>query len=263
MSAWREFMAFIHWNDLFYVDPTTGEAFETGDEGLIPVPTYGAYGGAFHPEGELPTNGGAMYGSFNDLQAATLGTPALKPVDWSDYYYYVHDFEIRNADTPEEQAAADIKLITSLTFGDSSYANDPEATFYDGVATLGLIGRLAVNDQFDLLEDNPVLLTTALVDSAADIEYGLDNFSKKELNLALDTLFEPSGNKQFSLGFEITTQTFFEEVAEAAVINAAAFTLNESNDPRVNTISWPSIVGTSEYAFVYNVRSHDLDLISA
>jgi hypothetical protein len=132
--------------------------------------------------------------------------------------YYVHDFEIRSADTPEEQAAADIKLITSLTFADSSYANDPEATFYDGVATLGLIGRLAVNGQFDLLEDSPVLLTTALVDSAADIEYGLDNFSKKELNIALDTLFEPSGNKNYSFGFEVTTQTFFEEAAEAAVI---------------------------------------------
>jgi hypothetical protein len=257
-------MAFIHWNDLFYVDPTTGEAFETGDEGLIPVPKYGVYGGAFNPEPgtELPTNEGAIYGSFDELKAATQDSE-LEPKDESDYKYYVHDFEIRSADTPEEQAAADIKLITSLTFADSSYANDPEATFYDGVATLGLIGRLAVNGQFDLLEDSPVLLTTALVDSAADIEYGLDNFSKKELNIALDTLFEPSGNKNYSFCFEVTTQTFFEEAAEAAVINAAAFTLNESNDPRVNTISWPSIVGTSEYALVYNVRSHDLDLISA
>ena len=85
-------MADIQWDDLFYVDPTTGEAFETGDEGLIPVPKYGAYGGAFHPEDPLPTDGGTMYGSFDELKAATLGTN-LEPVDSSDYYYYVHDLQ--------------------------------------------------------------------------------------------------------------------------------------------------------------------------
>jgi hypothetical protein len=254
-------MTHIHWNDLYYVDPTTGEAFETGGDGLIPVPTYGAYGGAFHPGGKLPTNGGAMYGSFNDLRAATLGTP-LQPVDRSDFYYYVHDYQSNNADTLEEQAAADINLITALTFGDSSYANDPEATFYDGIATVGLLGRLAVTDQFDPLENNPVLLATALVDSATDIEFGLEHFSKKELKVALDTWFEPSGKKQFSFGFEIETQTFFEEITEAAVINALVRALNESNDPVVHTTSGPFTAGTSEYELVYKVKSHDLDLIS-
>jgi len=252
-------MTYIHWNDLFYVDLTTGAAFETGGEGLIPVPKYGAYGGAFHPGGELPTDEGNMYGSFSDLEQATSGT-SLEPVDLSDYYYYVHDFQSNNANTSEEQAEADINLINSLTFNDSSYANDPEATFYDGIVTVGLLGRLAVTDQFDLLD--PGLLTSAIADAATDIEFGLDSFSKKELNVALDTLFEASGKKQFSLGFEITTQSFSEELIEAAVINSVVLAINESDDPPVNTTSLPFLVGTSEYEFVYNVKSHDLDLIS-
>jgi hypothetical protein len=91
------------------------------------------------------------------------------------------------------QAQADIALITALTFADSSYSSDPEATLYDGIVTAGLIGRLGLNDQLGLVD--PGLLGSALIDAARDIEFGLDNLPKPELNLALDSFFEsPSRN---------------------------------------------------------------------
>ena len=48
-------MTYILWNDPFYVDPTTGDAYETYQAGTIPVPKYGNYGGAFSDPLRLQT----------------------------------------------------------------------------------------------------------------------------------------------------------------------------------------------------------------
>jgi hypothetical protein len=234
-------MTYILWNDPFYVDPTTGDVYETYQAGTIPVPKYGNYGGAF---------------------SDPLSFPNVRFVDQSDFFYFEHDIASEQAGNNEAlQAQADIALITALTFDDSSYSPDPEATLYDGIVTAGLIGRLAVNDQLGLVE--PSLLGSALVDAARDIEFGLDHLSKPELNLALDSFFEQSGKQTFTFSFEITTQSFGEELVEAAAIQAVANAINEKHDPMVDTGLFSSPVGgTSDYEFVYNVKTHDLDLLS-
>jgi len=232
---------YILWNDPFYVDPTTGDAYETYQAGTIPVPKYGNYGGAF---------------------SDPLSFPNFQFVDQSDFFYFEHDIASEQAGNNEAlQAQADIALITALTFGDSSYSADPEATLYDGIVTAGLIGRLAINDQLGLVE--PSLLGSALVDAARDIEFGLDHLSKPELNLALGSFFEQSGKQTFTFSFEITTQSFGEELVEAAAVQAVANAINEKHDPVVDTGLFSSPLGsTSEYEFVYNVKTHDLDLLS-
>ena len=88
-------MTYVLWNEPFYVDPTTGEAYADNQPGTIPVPKYGNYGGAFSDPNSFPSITSELAGS-NEM----------------------------------EQAAADIKLISSLTFFDSSYSADPEATLY-------------------------------------------------------------------------------------------------------------------------------------
>jgi hypothetical protein len=236
-------MTYVLWNEPFYVDPTTGEAYADNQPGTIPVPKYGNYGGAFSDPNSFPSITG--------------------PVDQSDYFYSVHDTESELAGSNEmEQAAADIKLISSLTFFDSSYSADPEATLYDGIVTAGLIGRLAINDQLGLVDLS--LLGSALVDAAQDIEFGLDHLLKPELKLALDSFLEQSGKNTFTFSFDITTQSFGEELVEAAAIQTVASAINEKNDSMVDTglFSNPFAGGTSEYEFVYNVKTHDLDLIS-
>jgi hypothetical protein len=238
-------MTYILWDDPFFVDPTTGVAYDTYQAGTIPVPKYGNYGGAF---------------------SDPLSFPSIKgPVDASDGFYQVHDSESELAGSNEMlQVAADIKLITSLTFDDSSYSADPEATLYDGIVTAGLIGRLAINDELGLV--GPGLLSSALVDAAQDIEFGLDHLPKPELNVALDAFFEQSGKHTFTFSFDITTQSFGEELVEAVVIQAVAGAINEKNDPIVDTGLFDNLFagggGTSEYDFVYNFKTHDLDLIS-
>jgi hypothetical protein len=235
-------MTYILWNDPFYVDPTTGDAYETYQAGTIPVPKYGNYGGAF---------------------SDPLSFPNFQFVDQSDFFYFEHDIASEQAGNNEAlQTQADIALITALTFGDSSYSADPEATLYDGIVTAGLIGRLALNDELGLVD--PGLLGSALVDAALDIEFGLDNLPKPELNLALDYFFDQSGKNTFTFSFEITTQSFGEGLVEWAAIQAVASAINEKNDPTVNTGLFGSLFGesTSEYEFVYNVKTHDLDLFS-
>ena len=101
------------------------------------------------------------------------------------------------------------------------------------------------------------------MDAARDIEFGLDHLSKPELNLALGSFFEQSGKQTFTFSFEITTQSFGEELVEAAAIQAVANAINEKHDPMVDTGLFSSpFGGTSEYEFVYNVKTHDLDLLS-
>jgi len=208
--------------------------------GTIPVPKYGNYGGAFSDPSSFPE---------------------VTFVDQSDSYYAAHDAASAAAGTELLQAQADIALIYDLTFNDSSYSADPEATLYDGIVTAGLIGRLALNDELGLVD--PGLLGSALVDAALDIEFGLDNLPKPELNLALDYFFDQSGKNTFTFSFEITTQSFGEGLVEWAAIQAVASAINEKNDPTVNTGLFGSLFGesTSEYEFVYNVK-HDLDLFS-
>jgi hypothetical protein len=261
-------MTYIRWTDPFYVDRTTGQAFEFADDGLFPVPKYGSYGGAFNPPNidaptDLLTDNGLPYQTFALLQSAAASeTPLIStddPVDESDFFYYLHDFFSFAAATPAEQAEADVDLITNLTLNDANYQSDPEAALYDGIVTAGLIGKLALNDQLSFV--NPFLLAGALVDAARDIEFGLDNLPKAELKLALGSFFEASGKNKFELSFEIETGSLAEELIEGYAIQTVALAINEGNDPAVNTFSGFT-GGLSEYQFVYNVKSHDLDLLS-
>jgi len=64
-----------------------------------------------------------------------------------------------------------------LSFTDTSY--DPEASLYDGLATLAMIGQLAIHDQLDQIP--PPLLFVSLKAAVDDIQFGVAGLAASEL----------------------------------------------------------------------------------
>jgi hypothetical protein len=256
-------MAAIHWDDLFFVNPTNGEVSPSLTGGFVlGVPKYGNYGGAFNPdlttEQLLTQPNGEPY-SYPQLLA--VAPDNLDPTDITDYFYYVHDVRSAQADpgyTPA-QVKADVGLITSLTLTDTSF--DPEASLYDGVVTAGLLGQLAIHN--DLGSIPPKLAAVALTDAATDIEFGLQHLQEPEASVALNALFRPVDADTFARDFTVTTTSFQQELVEAVAVNAVALTINEPVDGLI-VDTWSGFTGgTSNYELVYHKASADLDLLSA
>jgi hypothetical protein len=256
-------MSAINWDDLFYVNLTTGAVSdENPQDGSVAVPTFGNYGGPFNPPAEelLTKPNGDPY-SYNKL--VKLGAA---PEGMSDYFYYGHDVELAKAGSgyTTEHAQADINLIQSLTLNDTSYSNDAEATLYDGFVTLAMIGRLLINDQLDQI--SPTLLQAAATDAVNDIEYGLQNLPTEEQTLALQTIFGlPDNDGIFQFAFTFPTipgaSEFQQEVVEWSAINAVAAAINE-NTLQGDIVPLPTWEG-DDYILQFHQPNSDLDILLA
>jgi hypothetical protein len=256
-------MTYIHWSQVFFVDPTTGEAVKSGTEGALALPTYGNYGGADYAAGSfggelLTTASGRPY---SQSQLAQLASGSERPVDRLDYLFYRHD--VASAQTGDgysrQQAKADVALIKSLTSLDASY--DPEASLYAGFSTLALVERLAVNGKLNLLP--PTLLVAAAQDGVGDIRYAFEHLPAPDLAGAASFLFEPTSDPTVvAFGFEVTTTSARQEFAEWVALNALnrALDFGEADDMPLAT-GFP-ISGTSEYQLTFNTLTRDVDLLS-
>jgi hypothetical protein len=257
-------MTHINWNELFYIDPSTGDSSSTAQPGYIGIPTYGNYGGgggysAGEFGGELLTK--ADGSSLSYKQLLKVGDAAQDPVDKLDYLFYVHDVMSAQAGSgyTQQQALADISLLTSIDKLNVSY--DPEASLYAGIAGLGMIGDLGIHGDLGLLSSNQLL--TGLEDAAKDIQFGLDHLSSGELAQALTGIFQPTSDPStFAFDFSITTTTYQQEYYEFLAMNAlnTALDFGESDYTVLNT-GFP-FPGTTDYELTYNVVTHDLDLLA-
>jgi hypothetical protein len=253
-------MSNIRWDELFYVDPTTGAVSQVPEEGFIAAPNYGTYGGPFNPEEPLLTkNNGDPY-SYKQL--VKVGDATQDPVDIIDYFFYLHDLELAQAGSgyTDDHALADINLLQSLTLTDTSY--DAEASLYDGVVTLAMIQRLAVNDQLDMI--SPTLLLAAVTDAANDIEYGLQHLPDDEKLLALETIFGPlSDDGSYQLEFTFPSipgaSEFQNEVVEFVAITAVANAINEQGDMAAPPLFSPE----DDYILRFDWPNADLDILTA
>lgn len=256
-------MAYIQWEKPFFVDPATGEIVLAGTEGAVPLPTYGNYGGGGYSAGAfggepLTTLSGEP---LTQDELTQLGSDLQDPRDALDFRFYLHDVASNDVGEPydQEQAQADAALVEDLVELDARY--DPEASLYAGGATLGMIARLALNDELDAL--SLPLLVVATEDAVGDIRYGLENLPQQELVSALALLFEPTAQEGvFAFDFDVTTTSLDEEVVEYLALNALndAVDSGEADDAPVDT-GLP-FSGTSDYRLTFNVATRDLDFVS-
>jgi hypothetical protein len=255
-------MAYIQWEQPFFVDPETGEIVLAGTEGAVPLPTYGNYGGGGYSAGAfggdpLTTLSGEP---LTQDELTQLGSPQA-PLDALDYRFYLHDVASNDVGEPydQEQAEADVALVEDLVDLDASY--DPEASLYAGGATFAMIGRLALNDQLDALS-LPVLIA-ATEDAVGDIRYGLENLPQQELVSALGLLFEPTAEEGvFAFDFDVTTTSLDEEIVEYLALNALndAVDSGEADDAPLDT-GLP-FDGVSAYQLTFTLATRDLDFVS-
>ena len=152
--------------------------------------------------------------------------------------------------------SADIHLLEALTVTDTSY--DAEASLYDALATIGMLGRLLINDQLDLI--SPSLLLAAVTDAASDLEYALRNLPADEQLLALQTIFGPSVTGIYDLSFtfpSISGVNAIDELIEFFAVSGVAAAINEPGD----ILALPS--GPDDYILRFNVWTSDLDILVA
>lgn len=151
----------------------------------------------------------------------------------------------------------DIDLLSRLIILDSSY--DAGASLYDGFASIGMIGSIAVHGYLGSV--SPFLLIAGFVDALKDIEFGLEHLPQPELDVALHFLFEPADPGVFVFDFTITTTSFRQELIELTVMQTVdAIWDGGEGDPALNT-GFP-FPGETDYQLVFTVGTHDLDLIS-
>jgi len=115
------------------------------------IPTYGNYGGPDYTGGVL-------------LKPGELGSFTVDPTDLLDAEFRRHDRAVLAADTPLEQARADLRLIKGI-MGLSPDAVSGEGDLYAGAAILAMIGRIAIDDRRpDVLAriDLPKAIETAI-----------------------------------------------------------------------------------------------------
>jgi hypothetical protein len=168
-------MANINWDVVFHIDPETLQPAASG----VPIPTYGKYGGAGYSEGEF----------------APPSTPYVAPADLLDRFFRAHDIASYAADTPEEQAAADVALLRKIVALTPAQL-DAEASLYGGFATLAMIEELEANDSLDLLSQRQLVHATQ--DALGNIGRGLAGLDFVERVEALGWL----GDVFDALGFD-------------------------------------------------------------
>lgn len=99
----------------------------------VQIPTYGNYGGPDYTGGLLRQPG----------EPVSFEAP---PIDPLDALFLQHDREVLLADTPLEQAEADLKLITEIMLLPDD-AVSGEGDFYAGAAILAMIARITLVDR--------------------------------------------------------------------------------------------------------------------
>jgi hypothetical protein len=97
------------------------------------VPTYGNYGGPDYTGGVL-------------LRPGDTPSFTVKPTDQLDALFLRHDRNVLAADTPLEQAKADLKLIKGIVALPAD-AVSGEGDLYAGAAILAMIGRITIDDR--------------------------------------------------------------------------------------------------------------------
>ena len=255
-------MSHINWDELFFIDPQTGESVPPGTPDAIAFPTYGNYGGAGYSAGEF---GGTLLtqpdgSAYSYAQLVSIGTPNEDPVDQLDYLFYRHDVASAAAGPgySNAQALADATLLQGMVQLNTNY--DPEASLYAGGAELAMLGDLGIHGELGLL--SPTQLLAALTDAAHDIKFGLDHLPQTELATALNDMLHPTADPNtFRFDFAVTTNSFAQQFAEIAVMNTlnAVLDAGESDNVPLHIGFFP---GTTDYAFTYNIATHDLDLVS-
>jgi hypothetical protein len=135
----------INWESTFHLHPKT---LEPGTKG-IPIPSYGLYGGpGISGPGEPLDELDAAFETHDNLSALAGNNVAL-------------------------QSAADAQLVFEIAALDQQgLLDDPEEALYAGVATLGIVGELALNDSLQLL-GSQAQLAAILVNAVDNIETGL------------------------------------------------------------------------------------------
>ena len=160
-------MTHINWDVVFHVDPLTLEPAASG----VPVPTYGNYGGPGYSEG--------VFGPPE--------LPLVPPADDLDRLFRRHDVASAEADTAEEQAAADLRLLKQILRFEPGDL-DAEGSLYGGLAVLAMIEQLAAGGHLDLL--GPRKLAGAVQEAVEDIGRGLAGLDLAERLQALEWLGE-------------------------------------------------------------------------
>jgi len=161
----------INWKDAtLRFDPNSPDPFATHG---IPLPVYGNYGGPNWSAGQV---GGTI-----------TGNPLIDPppVDALDALFFAHDFVYQIHPNPQTNPAdlfarigADVVLVENmhnLTFTDPGAPNyDPEAGLYEGLATLGIVGQLALEGALQNLPFTDQLqIAAATQEAIVNFEAGL------------------------------------------------------------------------------------------
>jgi hypothetical protein len=220
---------------------------------------YGNYGGPAYPDSsELVTKPNGR-----PLSEKQLSKTDLPAVDKADFFFYVHDVQSSQADTVQEQAAADVTLLKSLTYQDASYSSDPEAVLYDAITSFGMIGSLILNDSLGAA--SPKLLERALTDAVNDLTAGVQGLAQEnpvELATIVAGLFnEPVGSTELTFDFTFPNIGAIPEATEFLVVNAVAEAINEPGDPS----PYDFLSDDYQLALHFNPvnSTFDLDLLSA
>jgi len=149
-------MTYINWDEPFTFNgalyPTYanwgGANYSSGDFGQVPTDDYNALN---------PSN---PYLTPQQLQIADPTGYALDPLD---YLYYKHDVALTLATTPEQEAQANLDLLSGLVaVQPQTFDKFGEASLYAGATTLAMVGLLADSGELNLL--SPTQLSTALTD---------------------------------------------------------------------------------------------------
>jgi len=167
-------MAHINWDKNPYDAVDDGTYFNLDG---IQVPTYGLNGGADW-----------TLGQFGGSTLDDAGHP-LKPeyVDRIDKLFWFHDQAYDLNPTADVLPEADLKLASQLVKLNDNQLSDPEASFYAGITTVGMVYQIETTDP-SLLSATQAAYFTA--DAYHNIEVGIAGMNTYEQVQALDLLVD-------------------------------------------------------------------------
>ena len=256
-------MAYINWDLLFYVDPTTGESTVSTNPHAIGIPTYGNYWGANFAQHMLPGVPPTNFFGLPLTEAQLDATPSLLDDTLGDLDRAAYEHDVAWLHLTGYTLAGALTDLAYLNKAVALNPTDPEESLFAGLTTVGMIGSITLHGYGYLLLASPAKLVSAIKDAVHDIQYGLKNLPPAEQHLALSLIFEPAGLNEYVFDFAIKTKSFFQEYVEWNAMNAlnAIIDGGEADNLLLNT-GFP-FYGTSHYALEYNAISGDIDLVSA
>jgi hypothetical protein len=154
---------------------------------------------------------------------------------------------------------ADAVLINQLIALDASYGLD--ARLYAGGTTFSMTGRLALDDELELLP--PEALVAAMQDAVSDLDDAFEKLPRQDIVAARGIVFEPTSEEgAFTFEFEVATASLKQEVIEFVGLNALndAADFGAVGDAPFDTSS--PVSGVRGYQLTFNVVIRDLDFVS-